>query len=168
MTIGNATDAQFIFNAMCRGGRRAPKGWKHVGSGGTRSCFLSPDGVVYKIEGLHSNSNEREVKAAVRYRKNKQLAEQDVFIPETTGWNVKDGSLTATVVAMEYIDDGGVTVQCNAEYGDDCNCRKWGTPRVCYGWLLNYISDVGLEDMFWGNVKAGKDGKFYVIDLGYC
>lgn len=68
--LGNAKDAEFIHNwyhetLYGRGG--APEGWKHLGSGSFRSAYLSPDGVVYKVQqnigpycGYQTNEGEYE------------------------------------------------------------------------------------------------------------
>lgn len=51
--LGNAKDAEFIHNwyhEVPYGQAGAPEGWKYLGSGSFRSAYLSPDGVVYKVQ----------------------------------------------------------------------------------------------------------------------
>lgn len=52
--IGNAEEAQFISdwyrNSKCVCVTGAPEGWKYLGSGSYRTAYLSPSGVVYKVQ----------------------------------------------------------------------------------------------------------------------
>lgn len=51
--IGNEKDALLIHNwwhSHRDSYRKPPKGWKYLGDGSFRTAYLSPDGVVYKIQ----------------------------------------------------------------------------------------------------------------------
>lgn len=68
--IGNADDARFIcdwyigqLSTHDRYDVGAPKGWVRLGSGCYRAAFVSPDGVVYKVQhrrdaGAYGNAGE--------------------------------------------------------------------------------------------------------------
>jgi hypothetical protein len=81
-----------------------PKGWKHIGTGGFRSCFLGPDGVVYKREwGVSCEMNENE---SFLYSEQGNSDE----MPE--GVRLAACTLYGTVLAMEYVkDDGSVPMK---------------------------------------------------------
>lgn len=80
--IGNAEDARFIRDWSLQRykddpydyipGPSAPEGWKRLGKGCFRIAYLSPDGVVYKVERHYgdgwSQSNRGEDKNLRRYR----------------------------------------------------------------------------------------------------
>lgn len=81
--IGNAEDARFIRDWSLRrykddpygydSAPSAPEGWKRLGKGCYRIAYLSPDGVVYKVEHDYGGagwpqSNRGEDKNLRRYR----------------------------------------------------------------------------------------------------
>lgn len=70
--LGNETDARFIRDWYLHKGcyLDAPKGWTRLGSGCYRTAFLSPDGVVYKVQQNYAYSyqtNKGEVEVIRRY-----------------------------------------------------------------------------------------------------
>jgi hypothetical protein len=168
LTLGNSVVAKFIYNFHLndedaqQGCESAPEGWKYLGDGCTRTAYLSPGGVVYKVGESHTNLQE--ARAARRLRNKKSLADQLVFIPKARNWRVgyECGS-SQYVIAMEYIN--GKHTVCRASY-TECNCRTFGAPYMCYSLLMDWLSEQGLHDMFSGNVLHTADNKFYIIDLG--
>lgn len=78
-----------------------PSGFKHLGTGGFRSAFLGPDGVVYKREwGCSYEMNQAEAKT---------YEVCSLSVPE--GVRLAECYLYDTVLAMEYIKDDGSTPQ---------------------------------------------------------
>lgn len=169
MTVGNSVDAKFIYNFHMfdeeaqYGCDVAPEGWRYLGAGCTRTAYLSPGGVVYKVGESHTNL--REAEASRKFRKRKSLADQLVFVPKARNWAVmdEDSFERQYVIAMEYID--GKHTVCRASYAS-CNCRTFGAPYMCYSLLMDWLFEQGLHDMFSGNVLHTADNKFYIIDLG--
>ena len=169
MTLGSIENARIIATARAdrwARNRALPKGWKKIGQGGTRTAYLGPDGVVYKVQ--HDwdfdECNRDEVKAARRLKKNVFLQRQGVHIPETVGYRVKG----KTIVAMEYI--AGKPSRCNKASWDEkakCSCRTFGTPRICFGVLYDMLDERGFNDCYSGNVLYTPDNKIWLIDLGY-
>jgi predicted unusual protein kinase regulating ubiquinone biosynthesis (AarF/ABC1/UbiB family) len=165
VTLGSRANAKIALDIV-ENDYRAPEGWKHIGSGSTRSCWLAPDGVVYKV--AHStyeydwDNSESEVKAARRWRRSKTLARQDIYVPKCRMWRVGKNR----VVAMEYID--GEYTECKPWYnGGKCSCRKFGTPRICFEVMHEMLHDLGLHDMFYANVLWNKkNNTMWIIDLG--
>lgn len=145
-----------------------PSGWRYLDAGSTRTALLGPDGYVYKVPHPgYSWVNADEVSAARRWRNNKKLEMLDVRIPRVRKYNLgkdKDGE-TLYVNCMEFIEST-IQVECNSEFDKECNCRHWGQRRICFGLLYERLVSHGFIDMFYANVHYGKDGKFYIIDLG--
>lgn len=109
--IGNETYANVIadipLSISCLDGATGdwiapiPSGWRHLGTGGFRSAFLGPDGVVYKREwGVSYEMNQNE---AFLYEEQGNADEMPV------GVRLAECALYGTVLAMEYIKDDGTT-----------------------------------------------------------
>lgn len=162
MSVGNSGDAKLAWNHHYND-HKLPQGWSTVGSGSTRTCYRSPDDVVYKVGETVTNLTES--RAARRLRGQKRLEIQGVVIPKARCWPVKDD----WIVAMEYVEPTK-RVECGVDkwtMPNVCDCRNFGTPRMCFSYLIEWLQDeVGLIDMFWGNIILGKDNRFYIIDLG--
>jgi len=172
--IGNKKNAR-IAASLYDSGKDETEGWHVLGSGGTRTCWLGPDGVAYKVTeagnryGWSAKANAREYRRVKKYRGPKWktvLEEQLVRVPDATLWQLEDRA----VLAMEYVEDSGIKVECGTypDY-DICKCRKFGEHRICFSVLLDdYLTTkYKMDDMFWGNVILDKSGWFNVIDLGW-
>lgn len=176
LSIGNAElarqiyrlDSKFWDNQTVT--RKA--GFKHIGSGGTREVYRGPDGVAYKVG--DEECNLREAKASRQFRKSVRLAKMDIVVPRARTYRVDGGYF---VCAMEYVPPGRKLVQCESYTGHyaslnedknydptKCDCKPRG--RECFGKVMKFMDDFGIDDMFSGNViYSGK--KFHIIDLGY-
>ena len=101
-----ATDLKFSdFNDMTGEFDRVPVGFRHIGSGGFRSCFLGPDGVVYKREWL-DDDEEAEMNRAEAFLWEEQGMHAEEM-PE--GVRLAACTLYGDVLAMEYVQDDGST-----------------------------------------------------------
>lgn len=141
--------------------------FRHIGSGGTREAYLGPDGYVYKVG--DEECNLREAKASRQLRNNRRLGNLGVVVPRARTYRVDGGYW---VCAMDYVPTSGQLVECNSYDGEDwfeanCNCGKRGKPRVCFGKVMKFLDDFGIEDMFSGNIIYSTDNRFHLIDLGF-
>lgn len=162
--VGNMQDAQKIYKRRRSykgidvdghvGGGPLPAGWKKIGEGSFRSCYLSPDGVVYKVcydyftidNGPNENDNE--------YLNWYRIKSQKKRVP---GWKIPDVSIYSwfegnkhiSVVAMEYVQGT------HEIFDDDEECAgDWG------------MSEFGIEDRHEGNyIVSGKTR--YLVDLSF-
>ena len=82
-----------------------PEGWRTLGSGMFRTAYLSPSGVVYKVENVCHDSNRDE---AYRYEQVKHLNGTLPFRFAECEFMLSEGRYT--VLAMEYVqtDDSDV------------------------------------------------------------
>lgn len=102
--IGNAKDAQIIADVARKYAPRkdVPPGWKYLGSGAFRWVYLSPDGVVYKVNryvGDEEQSNEIEYRTIVKLLKENTTFPKGTRLPRSTYYSSSD------VMAMEYFED---------------------------------------------------------------
>jgi hypothetical protein len=98
--LGNASDAA-LAQSYYDGYAEFRNGWKELGSGCYRTCYLSPDGIVYKVQSRQSaespnyNSNSNEV------RNYKLLAK---YLPERISL-ARCYEWTNTVSAMVFVSN---------------------------------------------------------------
>lgn len=172
--LGSLEEAQEIFDAVgdhFKPGwseRDVPEGWVWLGSGGSRNAYLSPSGVVYKIQHDSSEAetpwNRMEIGQFARIRKERSLP-PSWRVPKThlysfrttyTRYNrklrkevVEPG--TVHIVAMEYV--AGQAVGCGASTED----RKF---------MAAGFDAAGLFDSGGANAIKALDGSWYIIDAG--
>lgn len=133
--------------------RCAPADWKYLGQGCFRAAYVSPDGVVYKVQhdGCYGGqSNTSEYRKYNRLRIEHRMPEGARF-PVLSNWEVGGPD---TVNAMEYV---GKTL--NVYSGDD---------YYKYSDCLRAVSRrLRLWDMHHGNAAVDEVNKLIVpIDLG--
>lgn len=161
--IGNATEAQFIHNWYHNKPLTpfdAPEGWRRLGSGSFRVGFLSPSGVVYKVQQDLSNSryqtNEGEWKnykrlyLTCKMPRHSRLPQMGFFPIE--GTNVG-------VIAIEKLSNGP------GWYGtvklDDGSTYNWGDV------VGNIQAATRVGDLYGDNVLMDAENKLVVpSDLG--
>lgn len=143
---------------------RPPDGWKFIGSGGSREVYLGPDNAVYKVPYAPFWS-EMEFDWARRLRGRRELVTWDIKIPPVTMYKVNDTIVNKMpylpsdfTVACDSCDASGFT-------GEPCNCRSFGTPRPCFGRVQNVLQELGMTDIWHGNLSYHA-GYVWVIDLG--
>jgi hypothetical protein len=165
--IGNRVDAQLIYDYHHDLIVKRPVGWKEIGNGSTRTAYLSPEKVVYKVG--ESENNIMETHVARSLRTNKSLAKHNVFVPKSRNWQVKRADPAwgrEYVCSMEYIKTRAIT-DCGSIYGSyrDCDCKP-NRNRPCYSEVYKFLTEkMQLQDMWDGNLHYSNK-KFYLIDLG--
>lgn len=160
MPIGSMTEAETILAA--HKGKTIPAGWKEIGSGEYRTAYLSPTGVVYKIErGFRKNqSNRGEYERILELRYDKILAGYGAYIPKA--WLYECGR--TDVIAMEYVTGASITLACLLD--NECKC---GPEFSECGWdILDRVSTAsGLTDLHRDNVVfIPEQNRVALIDLG--
>lgn len=160
-SIGNEHDAQTIYywvrghenrygKPSCVEQESAPYGWEFVGSGSFRSVWLSPEGVVYKVEHGYEYDYQSEEEINNLKRVWERGAPQGCRLPKFDKYIVDD----RFVVAMELIK--GVLLY---EYG--------GPEREeLYGILSDVENDLSLNDMHDENALVDEDGYLVPVDFG--
>jgi len=160
MKLGNKEDAQLIYRRRKSGGGPLPKGWKKLGEGAYRCAYLSPEGVVYKInrttwDGDHNFIEEMNFR---RIRSSKVKIPSTWRIAKTKLYTFKNKSDDVVhVVAMEYVKgshkEGLATVE-----QEEAFFQKSGA--------LAAWEALGLDDLHEGNFVITPKGKKVIIDLG--
>lgn len=178
MTIlGNSQDARLIYSwvheskkdpyAMGRGSQGAPEGWKFLGYGSFRSAWLSPDGVVYKVEHYYptyggpdfTSDNSKEYRNWLLWRKCELPAR--VRLPEVTLY--ENGG--KPVIAMECVR-GDVLRKWRGV--DIYNPNSWSTAFKFYQKLMHAAEDAldGMSDMHDENCMVDDEtGELVIVDL---
>lgn len=165
--LGNAGEARFIrdwyiHNLSDKNGDRwtydgphAPEGWEKLGSGCSRAAFLSPSGVVYKVQhnydGYIGQSNSGEASTLRRYFLKKMP--RGCRLPRYTYYDL-DGR---SVMAMERFSK---LLSNYSRYGGDGE-RYWNA--------LSRLQDAMLDlyDLHGANLAVDEENKLLVpIDLG--
>lgn len=163
--LGNEADARFIRDWYVEerekrewDQRDAPKGWTRLGAGCYRTVFLSPDGVVYKVQqhyakpgGYEGQSNKTEVANLRKYWLKKMP--EGCRLPRW-GFFELDGR---GVVAMELL---GKTLSQVSQYSDE-GSRYW----TALGRLQGVMRD--MYDLHGGNLAVDEENqKLVPIDMG--
>jgi hypothetical protein len=159
MKLGNKEDAQLIYRRRRSGNGPLPKGWKKLGEGAYRSTYLSPEGVVYKVNGSTYDGDHNFIEA-MNFRR---IRSSKVKVPRT--WRVAKTKLytfdhdddKVNVVAMEYVKGEHKSGLCTSEqeekYFEECGAiAAWDA--------------LGLDDLHEGNFVITPKGTKVIIDLG--
>lgn len=167
--IGTLAEAQEIFAVVgdrWLKTRPPPPDWKKIGSGRSRTAYLSPSGIVYKICHVYDdytmNYNELEERNFKWLRVHRKLPK---------GWSVPECSLHAFEATFtRWSHKAGTTVNTPgrvtvmaSEYVDGEHLYDYNSPdaeRMCEVFAL-----IGLTDDYGGNVKKS-EGICYIIDAG--
>lgn len=161
MPIGNRKDATTAAKMGRYGGMTCAAeqaGWTILGSGCSRTAYLSPEGVVYKVGQPGSNINE--VKRIQTFRKRKPVG--PIKFPEASLWNVAvphpnyDGT-HQPVVAMEHIKSDP---EAHAYWA------KGPYAERLYPIYEQIAEKFNLTDMFLGNIIVAGMDAIYIIDAG--
>lgn len=154
--IGNIEDAELIGEWDYE---TLPDGWFDVGEGSSRNAYISPDGVVYKVEQRPDGSNSLEYMNYLKIQEAGPLS----------GWAVPETSLyilseSKAVIAMEYIE-GVDDIECEANTAPDFKCTCHRKPCVAYEWEVAHHF-WGVVDLSYENIRVMPDGTRVLIDLG--
>lgn len=153
---------------------RMPEGWSRVGSGGFRTAYLGPDGVVYKCGADDKGENYGSRFEVAKARRLSRKAMPDfIRIPRTSGFSIGN----RYVVAMEYIQPMVRMRRCNGEtyFGwqrttQRCTCKRRKETRAL-GMCIQQVrlaveKATRCSDMHLANFIIGMDGFVYPIDMG--
>ena len=149
-----------------------PEGWQKIGSGGFRTAYLGPDGVIYKVG---SDGNEETYGSRFEVRKARRLARKPmpdfIKIPRTSGFTFGD----RFIVAMEYVEAMTPPRRCNKDKfwwanNKRCTCKSRKETRnlnMCITQVREAVEKAtGCVDMHIYNFIIATDGFVYPIDMG--
>ena len=128
-----------------------PRGWKLLGRGSSRTAFLGPDGLVYKVPSGDTYQNAAEGQAVWLWRKRTDLPEW-LIIPRAH-FDSETG-----VLVMEYHE--GSQPRCAG--WDGCSCGQ----AVCWVEKLRDAAKLGWCDQQTANALLTPDGKVVLVDMG--
>lgn len=147
--------------------KRAPRGFRRIGSGCSRVAFLErATSLVFKIGDRYANENE--VLNAEHLASLAQPAGIEIVIPNTFMVEGYDNSGYSSVIVQDFAANTRHT-HCDAAYNFPgswvtyrCTCRQ----SVCFAEVLPVIAEwSGLEDVHGYNVLMDRDSRFWLIDL---
>lgn len=162
--IGTPEEARAIYAVGDGYNPTPPEGWQFLGSGMYRNAFLSPSGVVYKVEKNeclgYGQDNYGEycnwLTASTR------KFPEDVRLPAMTFYSISESedsfgrTVHGGVIAMEYVD-GGTVRSCGAHV----KYRYYNSQDRLYS--------IGMADIHDENVMYDKTGdKLVLVDIGAC
>lgn len=124
-----------------------PPGWTFLGHGAWRNAFLSPTGVVYKLQiGDQDTANYEEYQNYL-----------EIIKTPIPGWYVPEVDLYSVgpidIIAMEYIE---------GEPDDDVEAEDYYFPEEWF----EATNSWGIEDVSPFNIIIMSDGKRALIDMG--
>lgn len=167
--IGTLEEAQEIFDAV--GDRwnldyraeNCPEGWTFLGSGGTRSVYLSPSGVAYKV--CHNyedeetpNYNEVEHYNFEVIRKHHTLpGKWRVPMSHIHQFNGRYKRYNAKTFKAEPVITRIAVLACEYVKGETFT---WDDPED----MCVVFAHVGLFDTVRSNAMKGDDGYRYIVD----
>lgn len=139
----------------------APEGWKIIGAGSFRKSYLSPSGVVYKLQKSDYSSDNAD----------EYMNIQDCQLTPVPGWRVPKASLYSPlgkpIIAMEYIE---------GEFDMEPRCQGWDLETCDVGectdegrCIFEIWGDAtkawGIYDMHEENVIVDQNGTRVLIDV---
>lgn len=153
LAIGSAEEARIAIEGY------EPKGWQYLGSGSYRSAYLSPTGVVYKVndDDSYYGSNDSEWDNYLRI--------EGMVLPS---WlRIPRMQLYGDVMAAEYVDMSNALEWCTF---DECLCG--GIWRgMCQVYLHDEVNELlNISDMHNDNlipVPSPMGMQWWAIDLGH-
>lgn len=150
--IGTRDEVNAIANWYENGGHEPPEGWECLGSGSYRDAYLSPSGVVYKIQYAEYGDHDANLCEAAAIERGLTLDFAKEWMPRADIWYTE--ALSDPVIAMEHIEGECVLSQ----------QEKQAARRI-----MTLLS--GFDDS-WGcgesefNLKRRPNGQPVIIDLG--
>lgn len=176
MPTGSMTEAETILAAFKKGKADKdfsgyadiplPDGWRYLGNGAYRCAFLSPSGVVYKIE-LRSNngyawgqSNRGEYERILELRYDDRVKAANVYIPKAWLYTIRK----TDVIAMEFITGEW----CESYHSlENCNCAGRFGELCAMTQFFMIERHLNLSDVHHENaVFIPAQKRWALIDLG--
>lgn len=175
-TIGSHETALMLhkhFNGDMDNYKRAPKGFRRIGSGCYRTAYLErATDTVYKIGSYSANIHESATSRKLRRKSTRSLGFELVIprtrtyrTPSTSGWNNR--AYPSCVVAQEFAKDSKFT-DCDAQNDwmvdiPPCNCKA----PLCFAIVHQRIIEFSdLSDIHSSNVLVDRQNRFWLIDMG--
>ncbi len=172
MPIGSQSEATEILTAYREGDKKdlwyadipLPKGWRYLGHGMYRAAFLSPSGVVYKVETgnriSRMQSNVSEYERILELRFSDDVKETGVIIPKAWLYSVSGRD----IIAMEYMDGEWAS---GYHSMDECDCAGRFGDMCAWSQFITLESRLGMSDIHEGNaVFIPAQKAWALIDLG--
>jgi len=149
------------------GFKRAPNGFRRIGSGCYRVVYLHKEsGLVYKIGDNDANFYEAENASRLRAKSSADLG-FELVVPRTRYVTVDENAGMGMAI-QEFAPNARATY-CMTQYNwggvsdYDCTCKR---KDVCYGDVHRAVEAwSGLEDIHCYNVLVDRDDRFWLIDL---
>lgn len=172
-TIGNRDTALMLHRYFGKDeSKRAPKGFRRIGSGCYRTAYLErATNTVYKIGDYSANVHESAMSRRLRRRSTRNLG-FDLYIPRTRTYRVPSvpyrGRHYPECVSAQEFAEGARFTACDAQDSwmddvPDCSCKA----PLCYAVVLERIIEFsGLEDIHYANVLVDSSEVFWLIDMG--
>lgn len=147
-----------------------PEGWRVLGNGSYRYAYLSPKGVVYKVnrqlmDEASRGYNYHEMTNILSIREDNVLP-PGWAVPDATLYNVAGSKGTDYVIAMPLLDTSAKLNQC---YGwGICECAETEGNKRIKGKCSDdvFSASVGLRDLHNDNVFPDEQGTLWVLDVG--
>jgi hypothetical protein len=154
MSIGCFEDARLI--GEWDHNNPLPDGWHYIGDGEERIAYLSPSGIVYKVD-TRSGSNRREYFNICLIELTNPL--KNWRVPEATLYEIDKQN---SVIAMEYIG-GRDPQECGSTLSSsECTCYQF----PCIGIEWETVSVLwGVKDLDNCNVRLMDDGTKVLVDV---
>ncbi|WNN94817.1 hypothetical protein SEA_PHREDRICK_264 [Streptomyces phage Phredrick] len=143
-----------------------PEGWKFLAAGVSRRAYLSPSGVVYKVQRNPESDyqgNKGEHETAERVRKSGDV--RGAYIPRTSLYKVPG----SWVIALEYMNGirGDEHWEMYCYPGERCRCAFPGYVRCASAIKRELQNKLGLSDLHNENVLWVPSQRVWaVVDLG--
>lgn len=163
-------DAETLFRAFCDTPlrRNAPKGYRRIGEGTSRSVYVraGSEGIVYKLGDSESNNSEYRnsrsfsKKAGVLKRLNLHIPHTTIYDFKTNNANMED----LNVLAMEYVQ--GETTYCASNHYGACTCKRRNVG-ICFNELHAAIEQsLNMSDAHSDNILVNRHTRtHWLIDL---
>lgn len=163
--LGDPSTAAMLLNHYSGVKKRAPKGFRKIGEGVSRTAILEvATGIVYKVGDSNDNENEAFTAALLRRSSNKKFSGFTLKIPFTYPYDLDKGM----VLAQEYAANARFT-NCSLEdswFKPDakCTCKRYSAK--CFTDIHSEVSDyTGLADIHCENLLLDKNGVYWLIDM---
>lgn len=152
--IGTQAEAEVV--AGLSYDSETPSGWEFAGSGCSRRAYLSPSGVIYKVQTGYDDANDNEYVTACALIASGAIPE-GWDVPRIGRYRVEKNGKTEVILAMENLGPNEVSVW----------TVEVPVPKgyVSHNDVVNKV--FGVFDSHGGNIRQRADGTLVCIDMGF-